>query len=300
MTKKLLLLAFTLGSATSLLPAQDGQRPPDHDAPRMHLLPRGAEETLNLTDEQRKRLTDLEADVKTKIESILTPAQVEKMKGMRPPARDGQGNPGPKPAAAEAAPAAPAAARPALEEASAAPAKPLPAGVTRVPVVLSGGHETVPVDHGRPVKLIAAALGVEDEVFREAFSHVHPAGPGSGGPTETEARANKAALMNALGKLGISNDRLNTVSNFYRYAAWEGGIWKNKPATANALVKDGVIVGYEITSGGYGYTTPPTVTTPGVKGAPAKAELSFGKDFETNGAVSAITPVQGGVASSSN
>lgn len=53
--------------------------------------------------------------------------------------------------------------------------KPLPPGVTRMPVVFSGGHETVGVDHGRPVVLIAAALGVKDEVFREAFSHVHPA-----------------------------------------------------------------------------------------------------------------------------
>jgi hypothetical protein len=50
-----------------------------------------------------------------------------------------------------------------------------PAGVTKVPVVFSGGHDTVVVDRGRPVVLIAAALGVPDEVFREAFSHVRPA-----------------------------------------------------------------------------------------------------------------------------
>ena len=60
---------------------------------------------------------------------------------------------------------------------------------TRVPVVFSGGRETEGVDHGRPVVLIAAALGVKPEVFREAFTHVHPAGPGSGGPTDAEARA---------------------------------------------------------------------------------------------------------------
>src|SRR4051812_26475330 len=78
----------------------------------------------------------------------------------------------------------------------------LPAGTTREPVVFSGGHETEGVDRGRPVVLIAAALGVKPEVFREAFSHVHPAGPGSGGPTGAEARQNKAALMSALGKYG--------------------------------------------------------------------------------------------------
>jgi len=170
--------------------------------------------------------------------------------------------------------------------------KPLPAGVTRVPVVFSGGHDTLPIDHGRPVVLIAAALGVKDQVFREAFSHVHPAGPGSGGPTDAEARANKQALMTALGKYGVTNDRLNTVSTFYRYPSWKGGIWKNQPATANALVKDGAIVGYEVTAGGYGYTTPPTVSVPSIKGATAKVTLLFGKNFTTNGAVSAIAIAQ--------
>jgi len=176
--------------------------------------------------------------------------------------------------------------------ASVAPAaepKELPKDVTRVPVVFAGGHDTVPVDHGRPVILIAAALGVAPEVFREAFSHVHPAGPGSGGPTDAEARANKAALMNALGKYGITDDRLNAVSNFYRYPPGRGNLWKNRPATANALVKNGAVIGYEITDGGAGYSSAPTVTVPDVKGAAAKVEVSYGKDMETNGAVSSIT-----------
>jgi hypothetical protein len=172
--------------------------------------------------------------------------------------------------------------------------KALPPGVTRVPVTFSGGHETVPVDHGRPVVLIAAALGVKDEVFRDAFSHVHPAGPGSGGPTDAEARKNKAALMGALGKFGVTDARLNEVSNFYRYPPGRGNVWKNKPATADALVKNGAVIGYEITSGGYGYTTPPSVSVPGFAGAAAKVDLSFGKDFDTNGSVSAITVSQGG------
>jgi hypothetical protein len=171
----------------------------------------------------------------------------------------------------------------------AAEPKELPKDVTRVPVVFAGGHDTGPVDHGRPVILIAAALGVAPEVFREAFSHVHPAGPGSGGPTDAEARANKAALMNALGKYGITDDRLNAVSNFYRYPPGRGNLWKNRPAAANALVKNGAVIGYEITDGGAGYSTAPTVTVPDVKGVAAKVEISFGKDMETNGAVSSIT-----------
>jgi len=172
-------------------------------------------------------------------------------------------------------------------------AKPLPAGVTRVALVFSGGHDTLPIDHGRPVSLIAAALGVQDQVFREAFSHVHPAGPGSGGPTDAEARANKQALMKALGKYGVTNDRLNTVSTFYRYPSWEGGIWKHQPATGNALVKDGAIIGYEITAGGYGYTTPPTVTVPAFKGAAAKVTLAFGPNFTANGSVAEIAIAPG-------
>jgi hypothetical protein len=161
--------------------------------------------------------------------------------------------------------------------------------VTRVPVVFSGGHDTDPRDHGRPVILIAAALGVKPEVFREAFNHVHPAGPGSGGPTDAEARQNKAALMSALGKYGITNDRLDTVSNYYRYPPGRGGLWRTKPATANALIKGGAIVGYEITSGGSGYSSAPTVSVPGHPEATAQVELTFGKDMEKNGAVSAIT-----------
>jgi hypothetical protein len=164
--------------------------------------------------------------------------------------------------------------------------------VTRTPVVFTGGHETDPQDHGRPVVLIAAALGVKPEVFRDAFSHVHPAGPGSGGPTDAEARANKKALMDALGKYGITNDRLDTVSNYYRYQRSHDEMWKHKDAAANALIKGGAIVGYEITNGGSGYSSAPAVSVPGHPEAAAQAEVTFGNNLETNGAVSAITPAK--------
>ncbi|MDR3406860.1 MAG: hypothetical protein P4L99_30525 [Chthoniobacter sp.] len=168
-----------------------------------------------------------------------------------------------------------------------------PDAVTKVPVVFSGGHETDGRDRGRPVVLVAGALGVPPEVFREAFSHVHPAGPDSGGPSQEEARANKAALMSALGKYGVTNDRLDTVSNRYRYVRSHNEMWPTAPAVANALVQNGVVTGYEIVSGGFGYSSPPTVSVPNVKTAPAKVELSFTKDFETNGAVSKITVATG-------
>jgi len=166
-------------------------------------------------------------------------------------------------------------------------------GVSRVPVMFSGGHETECLDRGRPVKLIAAALGVPPEVFREAFTHVHPAGPGSGGPTDAEARANKAALMNALSKYGVTNVRLDEVSNYYRYRRDQGELWTNKPAAANALVKNGKIMGFEIISGGSGYSSAPAVSVQGIQDEPAVAKLSFGKDLRTNGSVLEISILSG-------
>ena len=78
-----------------------------------------------------------------------------------------------------------------------------------------------------------------------------------------------AALMVALGTL---------FSTFWILATTS---WMQTPA------------GYEIVNGGAGYTTPPTVSTPDVAGAAPKVELSFGKDLERNGAVSAITVSEG-------
>lgn len=57
--------------------------------------------------------------------------------------------------------------------------------------------------------------------------------------------------------------------------------------TVNALEKKWV--GYELTAGGAGYTTPPTVSVPGVEGAPARVELAFGADLARNGSVSVIS-----------
>ena len=164
-----------------------------------------------------------------------------------------------------------------------------PGAVTRLPIVFAEGHETDPVDRGRPVVLVAGALGVAPEVFREAFSHVHPAGPDSGGPTGDEARQNKRALMSALGKFGITNDRLDTVSNRYRYVRSHGELWPVKPAAGVALVKNGVVTGIEITEGGFGYSSPPTVTVPNAKPFTCEVKLGFAKAFEHNGAVAGVT-----------
>jgi hypothetical protein len=49
-------------------------------------------EQLNLTAGQQRQVAALEAEVKAKIEKILTPEQLKQLKQMRPPQR--QGGPG--------------------------------------------------------------------------------------------------------------------------------------------------------------------------------------------------------------
>ena len=161
-------------------------------------------------------------------------------------------------------------------------------GVTRVPVVFSGGHETDPQDRGRPTVLVAAGLGVPTEVFREAFKAVRPA-PGGTKPSRQRERQNKAALLKALGKHGVTNEKLDTVSDYYRYVPGRGELWTVKPAVAVALVKDGMVIGYEVTDGGSGYSSAPEVTVPKLKNAKAKVDLWFGENLDRNGSISAIT-----------
>lgn len=157
----------------------------------------------------------------------------------------------------------------------------------RVQVLFEGGHETDPVDHGRPVVLIAAGLRVPPEVFREAFSRVRPA-PGGTRPSGERVRENKAVLMAALGPRGVTNDRLDYVSNYYRYNPGRGELWPVRPARVFALVEDGVVTGFEIEDGGSGYSSAPRATVPGLPGVELTVTLVYGTTLEENGAVAAV------------
>lgn len=157
-------------------------------------------------------------------------------------------------------------------------------------VVFRGGYETNPIDRGRPVALIAAALGVETEVFRQAFSGVTPAH--GRGPSEAEARANKKVLLDALGKFGISNERLDEVSNYYRYQPQSGELWQHTPATATATVEHGEVVSVQITNAGAGYMTPPTVVVAGHPDVRIEATLEFTQNLQTNGRLASLTVVE--------
>lgn len=161
------------------------------------------------------------------------------------------------------------------------------AGITLVPVVLTGGHDTDPQDHGRPIDLVAGALGVTSEVFREAFSKVRPVAPGEK-PDEARARQNKAVLLSALGKYGVTSELLDAVSDRYRYEPRDGLIWPNKPAEILAVVKKGEILAFKVTDGGYGYSSAPIISVPDAGCGPVSIRLSFGKDFQSNGSISSV------------
>ena len=150
-------------------------------------------------------------------------------------------------------------------------------------VVFSGGYESDQRDGGRPVALIAAALKVESEVFRAAFSNVNPAKVGP--PTHSRAQANKKVLMDALGKHGVTNDRLDEVSNYYRYRPQANELWTHKPAKAKAVIESGKVVGFEIVDAGSGYLTAPTIFVEGHPDVRAIAEIEYTEDLETNGRV---------------
>lgn len=155
-----------------------------------------------------------------------------------------------------------------------------------VQVIISGGYELDPRDNGRPVILIASVLDVPEEVFREAFSYVNPVEAGQE-PSEEQAQANKAALMNVLEPYGITNEFLDEVSNYYRYNRSTGETWPRVLATAEAIVESGVVTGFIITNAGSGYTSTPTITVIG-SDVSATAILAFTQDFETNGSIAEI------------
>jgi hypothetical protein len=161
------------------------------------------------------------------------------------------------------------------------------AGETEMAVTFTGGYETDGRDRGRPVVLVAAGLGVPADTFREAFKGVRPAGAGRG-PTEEEARANKAALMKVLEPLGVTNDRLDEVSNYYRYNRSAGEMWKHVLAEAMARVKDGKVVGFVVTKAGAGYSSAPEVSVEGMAGVKGKVVLWFGEELKKNGSVKEI------------
>jgi hypothetical protein len=162
------------------------------------------------------------------------------------------------------------------------------AGAATLPAQLTGGHATNPVDHGRPVALVAGALGVPRAVFREAFSHVSPAAAGTE-PDPTQVDANKAALLAVLAPYGVTNERLDEVSNHYRYVQSAGQSWPHRAAVIRARIAGGRVVGFTIVRHGSGYTSAPRVVVAGFENLKVRVKLAFGKRFGRNGRVAQVT-----------
>ncbi len=156
----------------------------------------------------------------------------------------------------------------------------------KTPVTFSGGHAIGKNDFGRPVTLIAAALGVKPAVFRKAFSGVTPAR--GRGPTREEARQNKAALMKVLAPHAVTNERLDEVSDYYRFRPERGELWPTTPAEAHAIVDNGTVKRIIVTKPGSGYSSPPEARVDGVANLRLKVRLAYSKDLKKNGVVAAV------------
>lgn len=156
----------------------------------------------------------------------------------------------------------------------------------KIPVTFTEGHEIGKNDYGRPVVLMAAALGVKPEEFRQAFSGVRPAR--GRGPTGEEQRRNKEALMRVLAPLGVTNERMDEVANYYRFRPQEGELWPTSDAEAYAVVKEGRIERILVTEAGSGYSSAPKATVKGFETTRLRVTLEFSKNFATNGGVAAV------------
>jgi hypothetical protein len=163
---------------------------------------------------------------------------------------------------------------------------------TKAPVTFSGGHDIGKNDFGRPVTLMAAALGVKPEEFRKAFSGVMPAR--GRGPTGDEARRNKEALMRVLAPLGVSNKRMDEVADYYRFRPQDGELWPTKPAEAYAIVDGDQIKRIVVTKPGSGYSSPPKARVQGFESVRLETKLTFVKDLKKNGGVQSVAlPAKG-------
>jgi hypothetical protein len=158
---------------------------------------------------------------------------------------------------------------------------------TQVKVVVSGGYATDSRDGGRPIILVASGLGVPAPVFRTAFSGVTPA-PGGAEPDPAQVQLNKAALLRVLAPYGVTNERLDTVSNYYRYLQSAGQTWTHVAAAATATVRNGKIVSVKLTRAGAGYSSVPTFRVAGHPEVRLVATVAYGTDLATNGRVASL------------
>jgi len=155
------------------------------------------------------------------------------------------------------------------------------------PVTVSGGHEITVADRSRPVDLIGAIVGITGEQVRNAFDYPVPENAGNLNDEEAAA-ANRAALLAQLEEYGVTGDEFDIATNYYQYFI-VGGVWSYAHAQLKAIIEDNELVGFEIVYGGRGYTSEPSITVEGYGRIEVDITISYTDDFETNGAITAIT-----------
>jgi hypothetical protein len=154
-----------------------------------------------------------------------------------------------------------------------------------ITMTITDGHDTDESDGGRPTILIAAALEVTQEQFQYAFSFVTPEDQGH--LDDETAEANKAELLSRLEEYGVTNDRLDEVTDYYRYAP-EDPLWDVIPAEIEVTIIDDEVVEIEIIEAGAGYSSEPTLSVPGYDFT-FTVEIEYGTDLRTNGNISSVT-----------
>ncbi len=101
--------------------------------------------------------------------------------------------------------------------------------------------------------------------------------------------------MSVLGPLKVTNDRLDEVSNYYRYRPEKRELWPTKQAKAYAAVEDNKIKKIVVTEPGAGYSSPPKATVKGFDKLRLETKVKFETDLKKNGGVASVevvTPIR--------
>ena len=94
--------------------------------------------------------------------------------------------------------------------------------------------------------------------------------------------------MRVLGPHGVTNDRLDEVSDYYRYRPERGELWPTAEAQAHAVIVNGQVQKIVVTQAGSGYCAPPTVSVAGYPALKTKVTLALGADLTKNGGIRTI------------
>ena len=88
---------------------------------------------------------------------------------------------------------------------------------------------------------------------------------------------------------GITNKQLDAVSDYYRYQPGTGTLWPARAAVITATVKTYMVTSFEVTDGGAGYSSQPSISVPGAACGPVAVNLSYGRDLAKNGSIESVT-----------